>query len=462
MKDIEALIELPDNLRNRLNNHLMLNAIQIPSVGSSESKPEQTRPYKSKRNAKQSDINRERKNLEQAIINALILDEENIHNLDTLVRLASTIEDRWESSMINLWLMHRKFQIKTLESVNRIQAIAPSKGGVDGILANLTKIAFTEVIKEIKTSNDKDVKFVENTHNFIRVTEQNLKSMLESMGLLETIMKAESPSEMVEIQKTLMLQKDFHSMKTQQEQVKLVQEQEKKKVRVSFYKRASKLAKTIEFITKMKAPLEMIHNAEKFKESVVQQSIGHLPLTPILNKMQDIQKVSAEKIQSDTGALVHSDIKEGGELEDKLKQEISEALSTRNNEEGLGRHHVLLDNLITKMKQMHIVFLSQNTISYGNLLSESLWNDVAILYENLTKRYRELSGQLKEETNALSKILDEGERRQKISHMNEKFRKEISDFMNKISAMNKEMDRYETMLRSQAKSMDKMTNNTKK
>jgi hypothetical protein len=55
---------------------------------------------------------------------------------------------------------------------------------------------------------------------------------------------------MVEIQKTLMLQKDFHSMKTQQEQVKLVQEQEKKKVRVSFYKRASKLAKTIEFITK--------------------------------------------------------------------------------------------------------------------------------------------------------------------------------------------------------------------
>jgi hypothetical protein len=46
--------------------------------------------------------------------------------------------------------------------------------------------------------------------------------------------------------------------------------------------------------------------------------------------------------------------------------------------------------------------------------------------------------------------------------MNEKFRKEISDFMNKISAMNKEMDRYETMLRSQAKSMDKMTNNTKK
>jgi hypothetical protein len=71
--------------------------------------------------------------------------------------------------------------------------------------------------------------------------------------------------------------------------------------------------------------------AEKFKESVVQQSIGHLPLTPILNKMQDIQKVSAEKIQSDTGALVHSDIKEGGELEDKLKQEISEALSTREN-----------------------------------------------------------------------------------------------------------------------------------
>jgi methylthioribose-1-phosphate isomerase len=46
MKDIETLVDLPDDLSNRLKKHLMHDETKILNIETSESEPKQTRSYK--------------------------------------------------------------------------------------------------------------------------------------------------------------------------------------------------------------------------------------------------------------------------------------------------------------------------------------------------------------------------------------------------------------------------------
>jgi hypothetical protein len=187
----------------------------------------------------------------------------------------------------------------------------------------------------------------------------------------------------------------------------------------------------------------MIYDAEKFKESVVQLSIEHPPFSPILHKIQKVQKVSAEEIRSsEDKGITH-------------KQEKPSISNKRLNEEGLIRHDLLLDDLIKEIKQMHTVFRSQNTLRYNVLSSDRLYDEIGIAYHNLIKRHQGILRKLEEETNTLSKIFDEDERKQEILHINKKFKNEIGDFTKKISAMSKEMDRYKVMLHNQIRNINK-------
>jgi hypothetical protein len=453
MKDIETLVDLPDDLSNRLKKHLMLDETKIPNIEPSESKSKQTRSYKAKRSAKQVDSdNQEREALEAVVINTLSLNQIIISNMRESVKFIDQLGDEWEKTIIGMWLQHRKSKINILESTERIHEISSikgkgkGKGGVEGILTNLTSKAFTEIISEIKTSHDKDIRIVEHNHNFIHVAEQDLKSVLESMGILETTMQAESSLEMAGIQRILMSQKDFDPMGTRQKNFKLAQEQEKK-AKVAFHKRSYRLEEIIEFITRMRAPLEMINNAKKFKEHIMAQSTIPSPSSLTLHKIQKIQKVSAEEIQSS---------------EDKgttPKQENPSISNKRLNEEGLTRHDSLLDSLIKKIKQTRSVFLAQNTVSYDISSSNKLYGEITIRYNDLIKEHQRLSQQLKKETNTLSKILDEDERKQEILHMNRKFDKEIESVTRKIKYMKVEISRYIVMLHKQARRMNRKVNN---
>jgi hypothetical protein len=443
MEDMETFLELPDDLSTRLKNYLMLYEVNASNIEPSKSKPKQTRSYKSKRSVKQVNIdNKERERLEAVVINTLRLHQTIISNIRIAVKFTNKLGHEWEKTVINMWLLRRKAQIEIQESTKRIHELSSVKGGVDNVLKNLTRLAFTKTILEIKAANEKDIKTVEHNHNFISVAEQDLKNVLESMGILETTMQAESSLEMVEIQRILMLQKDFDPMGIRQKNFKLAQEQEKKAT-AAFHKRAHHLEEIIEFITKMKAPLEMIYDAEKFKESVVQLSIEHPPFSPILHKIQKVQKVSAEEIRSsEDKGITH-------------KQEKPSISNKRLNEEGLIRHDLLLDDLIKEIKQMHTVFRSQNTLRYNVLSSDRLYDEIGIAYHNLIKRHQGILRKLEEETNTLSKIFDEDERKQEILHINKKFKNEIGDFTKKISAMSKEMDRYKVMLHNQIRNINK-------
>jgi hypothetical protein len=74
MKDIETLVDLPDDLSNRLKKHLMRDEAKILNIEPSESKSKQTRSYKAKRSAKQVDSdNQEREALEAVVINNILI-----------------------------------------------------------------------------------------------------------------------------------------------------------------------------------------------------------------------------------------------------------------------------------------------------------------------------------------------------------------------------------------------------
>jgi hypothetical protein len=444
MKDIETLVDLPDDLSNRLKKHLMRDEAKILNIEPSESKPKQTRSYKTKEGAKQIDINKEIEDLELKIVQSLDIDEKTIHNMKVIATSAEFIDTR-EQLVIGKWLTHKKAQAEALELADQLHEIDPTKGSAEDILTNLATIKFTESILKMRELYDHGVDVMEINDNFIRSSETNIIMILTDMNILEKVMEAKSLASIAEIQRILMPQEDFDSIKAQQEKFKMMQETVKK-VKGGFYQNIFRLEEIIEFITKMKVSLKVINDIKELKDKIAVRMEMPSPASPTLDKMQSILETNVEKIQSDASTLVRSDIEKGI----TPKQENPKTPSIKDNEKILSWIS-MLKLLASDMEELHNSFKSRNSIIY-QVPSLSSWrDDITNDYNRFSKRHLGYTRQLDQDASVFNEILDEDKRKQEISHMYGEFRKQTQGLKKIWNEMREKIGIYEAMLKKQDK-----------
>jgi pyridoxamine 5'-phosphate oxidase len=176
---------------------------KILNIEPSESKPKQTRSYKTKEGAKQIDINKEIEDLELKIVQSLDIDEKTIHNMKVIATSAEFIDTR-EQLVIGKWLTHKKAQAEALELADQLNEIDPTKGSAEDILTNLATIKFTESMLKMRELYDHGVDVIEINDNFIRSSETNIIMILTDMNILVKVMEAKSLASIAEIQRILM------------------------------------------------------------------------------------------------------------------------------------------------------------------------------------------------------------------------------------------------------------------
>ncbi len=444
MKDIETLVDLPDDLSNRLKKHLMRDEAKILNIEPSESKPKQTRSYKTKEGAKQIDINKEIEDLELKIVQSLDIDEKTIHNMKVIATSAEFIDTR-EQLVIGKWLTHKKAQAEALELADQLHEIDPTKGSAEDILTNLATIKFTESILKMRELYDHGVDVMEINDNFIRSSETNIIMILTDMNILEKVMEAKSLASIAEIQRILMPQEDFDSIKAQQEKFKMMQETVKK-VKGGFYQNIFRLEEIIEFITKMKVSLKVINDIKELRDKIAVRMEMLSPASPTLDKMQSILETNVEKIQSDASTLVRSDIEKGI----TPKQENPKTPSIKDNEKILSWIS-MLKLLASDMEELHNSFKSRNSIIY-QVPSLSSWrDDITNDYNRFSKRHLGYTRQLDQDASVFNEILDEDKRKQEISHMYGGFRKQTQGLKKIWNEMREKIGIYEAMLKKQDK-----------